>query len=169
MDWSHSSIASFRETAWAKVQREGNGEMLLQFEKAFFLLCSPCPSRPLFSFCVLFCLFSPLPLVCSPLYYLPCFLSYPFSCSLFSPNHTCILSVFLAAVSVFPSQRCTGSAGARLAAGTEHSCPTLLAAFTDPTAVISAHGGYFTREARRTGMVDSRSQKVQHRIEDHSL
>lgn len=35
-----------------------------------FLMCSPCPSCPLLSFRVLFCLFSPLPLVLSPLYYL---------------------------------------------------------------------------------------------------
>jgi len=26
MDWSHSSITSFRETAWAKVQRDSNSE-----------------------------------------------------------------------------------------------------------------------------------------------
>lgn len=158
MDWSHSSITSFRETLWAKVQRTGRrgDAALLQFEKAFSLMCSPCLSCPPLSFCVLFCLFSPLPLVSAPLRYLLWFFSYPFSYCLFSPNCTHTISIFLPPVCAFLSQPCAAQQGSAWLQSTKHSCPALLAAFTDP-AVHSVHSGYYTRETRWTKVADSRS------------
>lgn len=83
MGRSHSSITSFRKAAWAKVQREGSGEMQPHSSlRSLSLSCTPPAPLILFSLCL------SSSLVFSLLYYLFCFLLHPFSCFPFTPSYS---------------------------------------------------------------------------------
>lgn len=94
MGRSHSSITSFRKAAWAKVQREGSGEMQPHSSLRSCSLSRALP-LPLSSSSLFLCLILPFlssSLVFSLLYSLFCFLSNPFS---HPPSHIILLLFFL--------------------------------------------------------------------------
>lgn len=128
MDWSHSSIASFREAAWAKAQRQGNGEMQPRSSlRRLSLSCAPAAPLVLFSLSVSHFAFSLLFPWCSlhsVIFPVSCHIHFPI---LFSHPPICVffLVSFLPSLLSSPSP-VRAEQGPVWLWGTRHSCPTLL-------------------------------------------